>query len=353
MAAPIAIAGATGFTGRLVARALAERGAALRLLGRNRKRLPAAAAALPPGTSCDTRAVEAWDVAGIARALDGCGAVVACAGPFVLAGWPVVTAAVRARVHYCDSTGEQHFIRRIFDELDAPARAAGCALVPAAGYDFVPGDLGCALAAARWGPLLAVEVTYASESGATSTGTRRTMIEILASPALERVDGRTVPMRIGERRKRVATPFGTVDAFSFPGGEAITVPRHASVQDVRCYIGTRSPPRGLAFLPIVRTLVRSPAARRFVQRRFARGPDGPDARSRDKRFVCAIDAVTAAGTEHGLTVEAKDPYGFTAASLASLALRMRDGTIERVGALAVAEAVDARMFLEELGARIH
>jgi short subunit dehydrogenase-like uncharacterized protein len=262
-----------------------------------------------------------------------------------------VTAAIRAHVHYCDSTGEQAFIRRVFDELDAPARAAGCALVPAAGYDFVPGDLGCALAAARWGPLRSLEVTYASESGATSTGTRRSMIEILAAPALERADGRTVPMRIGGRRKRVDTPFGPVDAFSFPGGEAITVPRHASVRDVRSFIGARSPPRGLAFLPIVRALVRSPAVRRFVQRRFARGPDGPDARSRVKRFVCIIDAVTVAGATHRLTVEAKDPYGFTAASLAALALRMRDGTVEAVGALAVAEAVDARTFLEELGAR--
>ena len=47
MAAPIAIAGATGFTGGLVARALAARGAALRLVGRNRERLLRAAAALP------------------------------------------------------------------------------------------------------------------------------------------------------------------------------------------------------------------------------------------------------------------------------------------------------------------
>jgi short subunit dehydrogenase-like uncharacterized protein len=351
-AGTIAIAGATGFTGGLVAATLVGRGAGIRLIGRDTGRLAAAVAALPAGEDVTVRAVPAWDEDGIARALDGCGAVVACAGPFVRAGWPVVRAALAARTHYCDSTGEQVFIRRIFDELDGPARTAGVALVPAAGYDFVPGDLGCALAVERWSGVQALDVTYASESGATSVGTRRSMIEILAAPAVERRDGTLQPMAIGDARKRVATPFGEVDAFSFPGGEAITVARHAEVATVRSFIGARSPPRGLVLLPVVRRLVRVPAIRRFVQQMYARGPDGPDERRRSKRFVCIIDATGATGGTPRLTVEALDPYGFTARSLACLALRMRDGAVTRSGALAPAQAVEPAVFLNELDARV-
>jgi short subunit dehydrogenase-like uncharacterized protein len=348
--ARIAVVGATGFTGGLVASELVARGAAVRLIGRAARRLAERAAALPRESDIETHDVADWSELPIAAALDGCDAVISCAGPFITAGGPVVRAAVRARVPYCDSTGEQSFMREVFDTLDAGARAARIPVVPAAGYDFVPGDLGCAIAAAGAGPLAALEVTYVAESGATSAGTRRTMIEILAAPAAERVDGELRALRVGARRKRVETPFGSVQALSLPGGEAITVPRHVDVGTVRTFMGARRPPPGMALLPVFRGLVRVPAVRRFVQRRYgASGPEGPDERRKDKRFLCRIDATRPDGETSTVVLEALDPYGFTARALAELALRMADGLIARTGVLAPAEAVEPREFLTALG----
>src|SRR5579884_2494531 len=134
---PVAVVGASGFTGRLTVAALRRRGVAVRAIGRNRQKLDSLAAG---DAGVEPVAVE-WNAFALADAMRGSRAVVSCAGPFVQVGHPVVEAAIRARVSYTDSTGEQVFVRWVFDELMQPARAAGVALVPAAGWDFVPGDL--------------------------------------------------------------------------------------------------------------------------------------------------------------------------------------------------------------------
>jgi short subunit dehydrogenase-like uncharacterized protein len=349
----IAVVGATGFTGGLVTEALARRGATLRLIGRDRRRLDERVGALPKAAEAQTRAVGDWTEPALAQALDGCAAVVACAGPFLRIGGPVVRAAIRARVHYCDSSGEQAFIREVFEGLDAAARAAGVALMPGAAYEYLPGDLGSALVAADAGPLDRLEVTYASESGAASAGTRRTMIEILAAAMVERVDDELRPSAIGEHRKRIETPFGAVEALSFPAGEAVMVPRHIDVRSVRSFIGTRELPRGVALLPVLRRLARFRPARRLLQRTFARmGPHGPNDESRARRFICHVEAWTLAGERRTVVLEATDPYGFTAAALAMLAVRMADGRIARTGAITPAQAVDARELIDALNVRV-
>src|SRR3954463_16650149 len=72
--------------------------------------------------------------------------LVSCVGPFARWGAPAVEAAIDAGAHYLDSTGETSFIRRIFEHYGPRADAAGCALLTAMGYDWVPGNLAAGLA---------------------------------------------------------------------------------------------------------------------------------------------------------------------------------------------------------------
>ena len=58
-------------------------------------------------------------------------------------------AAVETGTHYVDTTGEQPYMRFIYDRLDDAAQAAEVAVVPAVGFDYVPGDLLAPLVAAR------------------------------------------------------------------------------------------------------------------------------------------------------------------------------------------------------------
>jgi short subunit dehydrogenase-like uncharacterized protein len=352
----IAVAGATGHTGDRVLHALHARGARLRLVGRDAARLARAA---EPFRGATRRWVPAWDEDGLARAFEGCNAIISCAGPFNLAGWPVVRAAIAARVPYCDSSGEQAFIRRVFEELDGDARAAGVALVPAAGFDYVLGDLGGHIAASALGEIDTIEVVYAVAGGAMSAGTRKTMIESLAHTPHELVDGRLRRMRIGAtfrtaEASRTADTSRTgagsteVRCVAIPGGEAIMVPRHVNVRNVRSFAGARGLPVSSALLALVSVVARIAPARRLIARIFAGTGPKPDRGTTGAVFACTVTARNAAGDERKVTLRGADPYDFTARALAMLAMMMAAGHAG-AGALAPAQLVQPAEFLRALG----
>ncbi|MGH2980728.1 MAG: NAD(P)H-binding protein, partial [Solirubrobacterales bacterium] len=84
---PIAVYGATGFTGKLVARELRRREADFVIAGRNREKLDALSGELG-GVPAVAASVD--DAAALRSLLEPCAAVIACAGPFTLHGEPVV-----------------------------------------------------------------------------------------------------------------------------------------------------------------------------------------------------------------------------------------------------------------------
>ena len=56
-------------------------------------------------------------------------------------------AAADAGAHHLDSTGEVGFVRKLRARHNTRARNTGATMVPAFGYDYVPGNLAAALAA--------------------------------------------------------------------------------------------------------------------------------------------------------------------------------------------------------------
>ena len=344
----VAVVGATGFTGRLTVAALRRRGVQVRAIGRNRQKLDALA-----GDDAGIEVREsAWDAASLADALRGCGAAVSCAGPFGSVGHPVIEAAVRARVPYTDSTGEQPFIRWVFEELAQPARAAGVPLVPACGHDYLPGDLGCALAAEGLGPLERLDVVYAPESAAASVGTRVSALQIVAAGGVALRDGRLRTMRMGAVKRSVDVGWGRVRAGLFPAGEPLQVPRHVDVAAVYPYLalpGAMSPanPGAAAF----GALLRVPGVRGMLERAARGGAEGPEGAAREARWSVHVQATARSGERRALLLEGRDVYGFTAESLSELALRMADG-VDATGACAPAEVVEAAPFLAATGVTV-
>lgn len=164
----VVLYGATGYTGRLVTDELVRRGTDLVLGGRSRERLERVSRERTEGAPVRVATVD--DADSLAALLEGVHVLVNCAGPFTQAGEPVVRAAVDAGVHYVDSTGEQGFIRMVFERYGERARRAGVALVPALGFDIVPGDCVARLAAEGLEPLEQVTVAYAVEGFGASRG---------------------------------------------------------------------------------------------------------------------------------------------------------------------------------------
>ncbi|CCK24902.1 hypothetical protein BN159_0523 [Streptomyces davaonensis JCM 4913] len=93
----------------------------------------------------DVIEADVTSTAALTRIFDRTDVVVSTVGPFAQLGLPTVTAAAQAGAHYLDSTGEPPFIRQAFT-LDAVAATRGASIVPAFGYDYVPGNLAGALA---------------------------------------------------------------------------------------------------------------------------------------------------------------------------------------------------------------
>ena len=196
MPSRIVVFGATGYTGRLTAERLVALGERPVLAGRSESRLAELAGRLgglehrtSPTSTGRTRSralVEPGDV------------LLSTVGPFKRWGEPAVRAAIAAGAIYIDSTGEPAFIRRVFEEHDAPARRAGATLLTAMGYDFVPGALAGALALEEAGRgAVRVDVGYYALGGgpaALSRGTRASLVGVSLDPGVR------VPRRARHRR---------------------------------------------------------------------------------------------------------------------------------------------------------
>lgn len=138
--------GATGAVGRRVAYYFAVRNEACGLRwamgGRNKEKIEAVRAKLPKsaqavpiiiGDSHDKQSLDAL----VAQTNIVCSTV----GPYSKFGSELVSACVGNGTHYCDLTGEIHWMRRMIDTHQNEARDTGSRIVHACGFDSIPSDL--------------------------------------------------------------------------------------------------------------------------------------------------------------------------------------------------------------------
>ena len=146
----VTLLGATGFTGGLAARYLAEHappGLRWAIAGRNKTKLDAVRRELeglpcPPSAILEVDATNSGALLEVARASR---VIMTTVGPYAQHGMPVVRAAVAGGADYVDITGEPAFVSRTIDELDADARRERLRVVSCCGFDSIPHDLGAQL----------------------------------------------------------------------------------------------------------------------------------------------------------------------------------------------------------------
>jgi len=324
----LAVLGASGFTGRLVLDEARRAGMPVRLVGRRRDALEALAHA-----GEEVRVADARDEAALREAFAGAGVVASCAGPFLELGFAPVAAAVASGAHYLDTTGEQEFARRVHERF-GDARVA---VLPAFGFDYVPGDLAARLAAEQVeGPLDEVIVAYSVQGVGTSRGTRRTIAAVLGQEQVAWSGGRLVPSRFGATTRAIDFPFGRKTVVEWGGTEPLTVPRHTDVREVRSYL--RAP--ALA----ARTAGLARLAAPLLRRAAGVGPAGPGDAGRTKsRFTVVAEATGTAGRGRAV-LTGSDVYGLTALLIVRGAQALLAGEARGTGALAPAEAFEARDF---------
>jgi short subunit dehydrogenase-like uncharacterized protein len=352
----VVLYGATGYTGVLTTDELVRRGAPFVLAGRNREKLERVSAERGAGAPVAVASLE--DPDSLRRLLDEARVVINCAGPFTLAGEAVVRAAIDTGTHYVDSTGEQTYMRMVFERLGAEAERRGVALVPAMGFDYVPGDCIARLAAIGHEPLERLTIAYSVKGFGMSRGTMRSGLEMMKGGDVVYEDGDWRPARLGVFRANFGfpDPIGEQPMVRYPSGEVLTIPRHTRTREVRSLITARTVAPGpvapaLPFLrPGLALTLRTPL-RRALGRAIEFLPEGPpDDERRSAEFTIVAEARGEDGRRCRGVVRGKDVYGLTAITLVHGAELMWAEGYDRAGALGPAAAYDPGRFLDYLTA---
>jgi short subunit dehydrogenase-like uncharacterized protein len=299
--------GATGYTGRLIAREAAQRGLKPILAGRN----PAAVEALGKELGLETRVLLLDDPAKVADHLADVTLVLNCAGPFSATAEPMLQACLAARAHYLDITGEIAVFERVH-ALDKEARNAGVVLCAGVGFDVIPTD--CVALMLKEQLPRAVELSLGFDTEMKmSRGTAKTMLENIADGGKIRQNGTIVPVGLGYRPRRIDFGGGERLAAAIPWGDVATAYYTTGIPNIVVYTGTTpGQMRQIGLLNAFRWLFRSRGVRRFFERQIEANVKGPSAEVRESgaAFVWG-EAVDANGAKATIRIKTQSAYALT------------------------------------------
>jgi short subunit dehydrogenase-like uncharacterized protein len=308
----IGIVGATGFTGKLVASELHKRGAEFFIAGRNESALRA--------LSEETGNVE-WRLLDVQDsqtydALNGCEVIINCAGPFLDYGEAIVKEAIKRSCHYLDLTGEQAFIKLVYDRYDADAKSANVCLIPACAFEYALGDAAGAILWKQLPDCTSIEFTYSMEGkNNTSAGTRKSIVRAIAANGYQLQDGKLIESAPASIHKRVTTSRKT--AISFPGGEVLMLTKHTAIRNVTTFMAVEIAPAALKLVHLFGQSLVKYFGDFLVKNAGTKSP------SNESREQTQFDiSVTASGgsENRSMSIRGKDPYGLTAAIVSAAAI---------------------------------
>jgi short subunit dehydrogenase-like uncharacterized protein len=339
----IVLFGATGYTGRLTAEAMVERGLRPVLAARGQGKLEELAGQL--GVALETAVADVSDPRSVRALVEKGDVLVSTVGPFARWGAPAAAAATTTGAHYLDSTGEPAFIREVFERYGPAAANRGVGMLTSFGYDWVPGNLagGLALRSAG-GDAVRVDIGYfLTGKGAMSGGTQASSVGALAEPGFAFRDGRVVSERGAKRVRSFRVGAEDKDGISVGGSEHFGLPKIApQLREVNVYLGWFGPlARPMQLMSLGLSLPGAGTAVKAFGERFVKGSTGgPDAEARAKAGSHIVAIAYDAG-DHPLCevhVTGVDGYTFTGRILAWGAEQAASGGLQGTGALGPVEA---------------
>jgi hypothetical protein len=322
----VLVYGAAGHTGRFVVAELMMRGVSPVIAGRDAKRLEQLKTEYP---AIEARVASTDDSRSLDDAFASIAVVINCAGPFLDTSAPLIEAALRNGVHYLDIAAEQAAVIAAFERFSEAAQRARIIVAPALGFYGGLTDLLVTAAMHDWTHIYECEIAVALDSWHPTRGTRLTGERntgprwFFAQGNLERRD--PLPSRDWE----FPQPFGRQEVASLALAEAILIPRHVQVADIRFYLNKLS----IAELSNPNTPP----------------PVPQDATGRSAQTFL-VDVVVRKGQETRRAIaRGRDIYAVTAPIVVEAATRILDGRCNVIGVQAAGELFDARDFLIALG----
>jgi len=324
---PVAVFGATGYTGQFVLKELLRRGMSPVAIARN----SAALAALDFAES-DVERCKATldDAATLDKALHGTRAIINCAGPFVDTAELVVGAALRAGIHYVDVAAEQLSIAKTLERFDEPARKAGVAVVPSMAYFGGLGDLLATAAMGDWDASDSIDVMVGFDRWHPTPGTRNTIARN-SKGNLCVTNGRLAEVSSPppQRRWKFAEPVGHQEVIELPFAEVLLISRHLKTTELHTYL-----------TQVAVGDVLNPATP---------APKAVDAMGRSEQNFALEVVVTRGNERRRATARGRDGYAVSSPLACEAVQRLLNGEFRCVGAHPPGVIFDAKGVLAGLG----
>ena len=321
MTGPVLLYGATGYTGKLVARTALEQGLRPILAGRNAEKLRAVAEPL----GLTWRAFDLADTGRLDDALKDVAVVLCIAGPFSATSRPITDACIRQRVHYLDVTGEID----VFEALakrDAEAKQAGIMLLPGVGFDVVPTDCLAAQLKRRLPDAIDLKLYIGVVASSISRGTAKTAIQEIAGGTRVRRDGRLVTQ---PNAGKGACDFGQGprSTLQISWGDVSTAFYSTGIPNIEVQTEALPPLKVFANLPgFVKSFLGLGVTQKFLRSLVDRQPEGPtDEARRSGRSVLVGVASNQKGETVRLRLKLQEGYTLTAMTAVDIARRVASG----------------------------
>ncbi len=138
----IIVWGSTGFTGKLVVDYMmsnyAQGNLKWAIAGRNKDKLES----IRGDQDIDVLQADAHDAGSLNELVQKTRVILTTVGPYARYGSELVAACVEYGTHYCDLTGEVHWMKEMIQRHQDQAKQSGARIVHTCGFDSIPSDLG-------------------------------------------------------------------------------------------------------------------------------------------------------------------------------------------------------------------
>lgn len=318
----LAIYGANGYSGGLVARRATETGARPLLCGRDAAKL----AALGNALGLPHRVARLDDAASLECAFAGARVVVNAAGPFSRTTSAVLDACMRVGAHYLDLSAEVPAIEALA-QRHAEARERGVMIMPAVGFDVVATDCLAAHVARRLpgARRLAIAVTNLFF---VTRGSAKTLLEAV-DRGLWRHDGALASLPLGSRERLFDYGDGPTASLNVSLADLTTAYHSTGIPTVETY--TEATPLMRSLLAACRGLgwaFRSGPAQAWLAACADLLPEHPDGGDRPRTMSVVAEAEGDAGRRAIARLHTPEAYAFTPIAATAVIERVLGGDVE-------------------------
>jgi short subunit dehydrogenase-like uncharacterized protein len=349
----VVLYGASGYTGKLTAWKLAERGIPFIAAGRSQQRLTEEMAKVPElkGHEYRCTAVE-HEKEALAALFEGSKVVINITGPFMQLGRPVVEAALETGCHYFDTTGETDWMFLLKREYGAAFAAMGLALCPANSYMWAEGNLATEIALESPG-IDTLDAVYLADSDV-SVASAMSFLRMCVKPQYF-IKNRQLMQWPWATAYQVHVPGEHVPLNALPwsgGGETVWYERDPRVRNCQVLVSFRNQERFNAVVGVLRKFEAEcrqldPAKQEEVTNEWGKGITQTEPAREDPDVNRCILSCYGRGNTSSVRVilRGNSPYAQTGVFGAEAARRTLRGQLAATGFVSPAQAFGARNLL--------